>query len=320
MILLLGASGYLGQAFVQELRARRQSFIPLSRTAVDYTEFEVLLDYVRRTKPSFLINAAGCPPPADGTDSETVRAEMLRANTLLPQTVARVCLMTGVAWGHVSSGQIFVGGKLVRNGRLETVREVAAQPPEMVRGFDERDEPNCSFFHPPCPFYSGTKALAEAALDGAERCYIWRPGAMFDHHHSPRNLLTQLWRNGDDHDALLSVSHRADFARACLELWNRAAPFGVYHVAHPEPLSTRAMLHEMERFWHTSQRAAFGNGNAAPQDCVLDVTRLLTTGVRMRPARAAFHEALRRWETGAPKRPGVAARPLTLLRERAPEE
>ena len=40
MILLLGATGYVGQAFASELRRRGHSFIPLTRKAIDYTRFE----------------------------------------------------------------------------------------------------------------------------------------------------------------------------------------------------------------------------------------------------------------------------------------
>ena len=59
LTLLLGATGYIGQAFTRELRRRGSCFIPLTRSAVDYTCFEQLFDYVRKMKPEFVINAAG---------------------------------------------------------------------------------------------------------------------------------------------------------------------------------------------------------------------------------------------------------------------
>jgi len=58
MILLLGATGYIGQAFARALRRRKDSFIPLSRNAFDYTRFEFLFDYVRKIGPDLVINAA----------------------------------------------------------------------------------------------------------------------------------------------------------------------------------------------------------------------------------------------------------------------
>jgi len=59
MILLLGASGYVGQVFSSELRRRRRSFIPLTRQAIDYTSFDVLFNYVRKIKPEFIIQCGG---------------------------------------------------------------------------------------------------------------------------------------------------------------------------------------------------------------------------------------------------------------------
>ena len=61
MILLLGSSGYMGQAFATELRRRGDSFIPLTRKAISYADFNLLFDFVRKLRPEFIINAAGYP-------------------------------------------------------------------------------------------------------------------------------------------------------------------------------------------------------------------------------------------------------------------
>ena len=47
MIVLLGASGYIGQAFAAELVRRNLMFLPLSRRDMDYSRFEVLLKFLR---------------------------------------------------------------------------------------------------------------------------------------------------------------------------------------------------------------------------------------------------------------------------------
>ena len=59
MILLLGATGYIGEAFARALRDRKQEFIALSRKQFDYTRFDVLLEFLRKNRPTFLVNAAG---------------------------------------------------------------------------------------------------------------------------------------------------------------------------------------------------------------------------------------------------------------------
>src|ERR1051325_2629208 len=247
MILLLGATGYLGQAFSAELRRRGLSFTPLTRGAVDYSRFDVLFKYVRTTKPEFIINAAGFPGRPDHDSCETQRAETVQANTLLPQTIARVCYLTQTPWGHVSSGCIYSGAKIARNGGWEIapnlnapeIRELFREQPDRLRGFSETDEPNFTFRSPPSSFYSGTKGLAEEALRWCEQTYLWRPKAMFDEFKHPRNFLSQIQTHPRVHDNVNSFTHRGDFVRACLDLWERRAPFGTYNVVNPGALTSR---------------------------------------------------------------------------------
>src|SRR3954466_19020 len=125
MILLLGATGYIGQAFANELRRRGCLFVPLTRKALDYTNFDILFDYIRKIKPEFLINAAGYTgrPNVDGC--EVARGDTVQGNTLFPQMVARVCFMTNTPWGHVSSGCIFSGAKVAQNGHLRIENDLA---------------------------------------------------------------------------------------------------------------------------------------------------------------------------------------------------
>ena len=153
MILLLGATGYIGQAFACELRRRKLMFVPLSRKALDYTRFDILFDYVRRARPAFVINAAGFTGQPNVDACESARAETVHGNTLFPQTVARVCSMTNTPWGHVSSGCIYSGAKVQRNGDVSIepdltppeLQRLFADHPERFRGFNEWDEPNFSF-------------------------------------------------------------------------------------------------------------------------------------------------------------------------------
>src|SRR5450432_597476 len=174
MILLLGSSGYVGRIFTTELRRRGCAFIPLTRQAVDYANFGSLFDHVRKTRPAFIINAAGYAGNPDVDACELAREETLFANTILPQTIAKVCLMTNTPWGHVSSGNIYSGAKVVGDGEMTVERnfnrpellQLLVGHPEKFCGFTEWDEPNFSFRHAPCSFYSGTKALAEEAIRG----------------------------------------------------------------------------------------------------------------------------------------------------------
>src|SRR3989442_4662533 len=92
MILLLGGSGYIGEAFGRELGRRGHTFVSLSRQEMDYTRFPPFREYVRKTKPAFIINAAGYIGKPNVDACETAWAETLQGNTLVPQMVAHVCV------------------------------------------------------------------------------------------------------------------------------------------------------------------------------------------------------------------------------------
>src|SRR4051794_3621280 len=124
MIVLLGASGYIGQAFARILSERRQAFTALSRQELDYTRYETLLPFLRERKPAFLINAAGYTGKPNVDRCEEAKADTLIGNTLLPQTIAHACLATQTPWGHVSSGCIFSGAKILSEGKTRTEKDM----------------------------------------------------------------------------------------------------------------------------------------------------------------------------------------------------
>src|SRR6266478_5832542 len=143
MILLVGASGFVGQSFEEELCHRGWPFTSLSRKRIDYARFENLLKLLRETKPGFLINAAGYTGKPNVDACETARADTLQGNTLLPLTIAHACAATGTPWGHVSSGCIFTGGKVTANGRTTVekdltrpdLRAIVDKNPAAIGGF-----------------------------------------------------------------------------------------------------------------------------------------------------------------------------------------
>jgi len=317
MILLLGATGYVGQAFSSELRQRRISFIPLTRKAVDYSNFDVLFSYVRKMKPEFVINAAGYAPAPNLEGRESAHWEVLCANALLPQTIARVCLMTNTPWAHISSGNIYTGARIEMPGgqiRIERsldrpeIRQLFATHPDRFHGFAETDEPNLSFRHAPCNFFCGSKALAEEAIQGMGRCYIWRPGTMFDERDDSRNLLSKLQRSRSVYDSIISVSQLNDFVRACLELWENAAAFGIYNVVNVGAITierivelTRQILKPVPKIELLDNEAESGSNQPVGiscSSCVLDTAKLRVAGVKMRATEDALKSTLRKWREG----------------------
>lgn len=330
MILLLGATGYIGQAFGRELRRRGQSFVPLAREALDYTQFNLLFDYVRQLRPSFLINAAGyaAQPGDNDTCCDLDRLEALQANTLLPQTISRVCAMTNTPWGHVSSACIYSGAKIATNGKLRIVKDLN-QPeirrrlethPEVFLGFSELDEPNYSFRHPPCDFLAGTKVLAEEALRDGTNLYIWRPGLLFDEHDGPDNALSGWRKQPRFTDRVPPLSHLDEFVRACLDVWEHDTPFGIYNIVNPGCVRTREIMDLIERLLpdhgfelSDADDDLHATGGDSPRcSCLLDVSKLRRVGVRLRPAAEALQDSLDNWRPAAPSLRFVEPSHVTL--------
>jgi dTDP-4-dehydrorhamnose reductase len=313
MIVLLGATGYIGQQFATTMRERGLAFVAPSRAQVDYTRFEVLLAYLRANKPEFLVNCAGYTGKPNVDACEKDWAGTLQGNTLFPAAMAHACATEGIPFGHVSSGCIFAGAKVAVDGQTRVEKDLS-QPhtlwlvqknPGVFHGFDEADEPNFSFRQPPCSFYSGTKALGEEAINNVGSSYIWRLRIPFDQFDSPRNYLTKLQKYPKVYQNVNSLSHRADFAAACLDLWQRRAPFGIYNVTNPGFVTSSQVVDMIKKilkpdrsfeFWKNDEEFYGGGAAKTPRsNCILEVSKLLAAGVRMRPVESALTDALEHW-------------------------
>jgi dTDP-4-dehydrorhamnose reductase len=320
MILLLGASGYIGRTFASELRRRGHSFIPLTRRAFDYTRFDFLFDYLRTMRPKFLVNAASYSGNGSGRNSEAEREKMMAANAILPQMIARVCMMTNTPWGHLSSGSIYTGAKVMRQGALVVEKDLGRPEvidlfeahPEQFHGFTESDEPNFSFRSGLCSFWSGTRALAEEAIHNIGQSYIWRVRQPFNEREEPCNWLSRMRREDEVQDCVSSFSHLEDCVKACLDLWETQAPFGIYNVTNPGAMTMRHVAEEMRRIFKTGPHlfsAEKEESTREPQShCILDAAKLLKTGVKMRPLAEAFADCLDRLRLTSRR-----AKPVLLL-------
>ncbi len=299
-ILLLGGSGYVGGAFQSYLNGRGIPFRNVSRAEVDYSRKDSLIGLLAEERPSFLINAAGYTGKPNVDACEAHKAETLLGNSVLPGIVREACEEKGVAWGHVSSGCIFSG------------RHPSG------RGFDEVDEPNFSFRNGPCSFYSGTKALGEEVLEGAENCFVWRLRIPFDETVSPRNYLVKVMAYARLLEAENSISHLGEYVRACFELWEREAKPGVYNVTQPGSIHTSQVVQWIRE--EGERRKSAGEENPFPDEfdffeseaefmemaaktprsnCVLETEKILSTGIALTPAEEAVKRSLRAMQVPA---------------------
>lgn len=308
MVILLGATGYVGGQFAQTLKQRGIPFLAPARAQMDYTQFGLLQAYLEKNRAQFVINAAGYTGKPNVDACEKNWADTLQGNTLFPAAAAHACATLGIPFGHVSSGCIFSGAKV--NGKVEkdlttpAMQSLLAKNRGAFAGFTEEDEPNFTFRHPPCSFYSGTKALAEEALRGVGSGYIWRLRIPFDRFDNPRNYLSKLQNYAKVYDNVNSLSHRADFASACLDLWQKRAPFGTYNVTNPGFVTSRQVVEMIQKilrparsfdFWSNDEEFYRVAAKTPRSNCILDAQKLLSAGVALRPVEEALADSLKNW-------------------------
>ncbi len=313
MILLLGSTGYIGNTFADELRRRGKKFVPLTRQQVDYTRFDLLVKFLRAKKISFVVNAAGYTGKPNVDACELDKAGTLLGNALFPQTVAHACAAAKIPWGHVSSGCIYAGAKISERGKIRVEKDMnqpklhalVEKKSPAVRGFTETDAPNFSFRDLPCSFYSGTKALGEEAIASLGESYVWRLRIPFDEFDNARNYLSKVQRYAKVYDNVNSISHRADFVKACLDTWELRAPFGTYNVTNPGYVTTRHVVEQIEKILKPKQKFEYWKSDAefyrtaakTPRsNCVMDVSKILAAGVKIRGVEEALEDSLKNWK------------------------
>ena len=288
MVIILGGSGYVGQAYQEMFRERGIDFVSLARSELDYTDTASLLIYLREMKPKFLVNAAGYTGKPNVDACETDKANCLFGNAVLPARIAEACAEAAVPWGHVSSGCIYTGSR-----------------PD-GSGFTEEDPPNFTFRQNNCSFYSGTKALGEEILDKYNNVYIWRLRIPFNNEDNPRNYITKLLRYENLLEATNSISHLSEFASSSFACWEKQVPFGIYNITNPGEITTRQMVELIKAadvsdkdFKFFDNEADFMQSAAvAPRsNCTLDSSKLASVGIKMTPVTECVEDCLRNWQS-----------------------
>jgi UDP-glucose 4,6-dehydratase len=285
MYLILGTNGYVGAYFLKYLNQCGLSVRGLSRKEVDYSNTRKLASFLKEIKPTFIINAAGYTGKPNVDACEQAKAECLSGNAVLPGGIREVCEDLKIPWGHVSSGCIYSGRR--QDGK----------------GWAEEDEPNFSFRSPPCSFYSGTKALGEEVLEGAENCYIWRLRIPFNDERSPRNYLQKLLSYDSLLEAENSVSHLGEFVEKCVECFEKEVEPGIYNMTNPGSVTTRQVTEWMReegvtdkqfQFFEDEEQFMSKAAKTPRSNCVLDTTKAEKAGIGMRPVEEAMRESMQK--------------------------
>ena len=288
MYIILGKTGYIGQAFVSELKKRGLHHLALSRSDVDYTNFKEFTDFYHinyqshstPTKNAIIINCAGYVGKPNVDACESNKGDAIMGNVVFPTNLANFCTTTSSTLVQISSGCIYNGYEKV---------------------FCEDDKPNFTFKNG--SFYSGTKALCERMiLQHNQRSYIFRLRIPFDEYENPRNYITKILKYDTLLDAENSLSHRGDFAKYCINMLEQKAPHGIYNVTNKGSVNTKEVvdlikhhLNPDKQFNFFKDEGDFLNTVSAPRsNCVLDTSKIEKT-MDIRTAYDALSDSLRRY-------------------------
>ena len=213
MILLIGASGYIGSAFLAELISSETPFHVVDH----FHAAQFLLSTSMDIK--LVINCAAFIPKESVALCDKHQRETIEGNLLFPMRIANICAQRGMWFAQISTGCLWSDGK------------------EHI----EEDEPQRAFSGH-CGFYVGTKVLAEQEISKKYHHYIWRVRLPFDRFDYHRNYLSKLANFSEVFDHTNSISHREDFAKTCLGLWKKKAPPGTYNVVNHGAASARDIV------------------------------------------------------------------------------
>ncbi|MDA1069612.1 MAG: sugar nucleotide-binding protein [Verrucomicrobia bacterium] len=285
-IVLIGGSGYVGQAFQEVLEKRGISYRNFSRKEINYYDPQILIEALKAEKPNAVINAAGYTGKPNVDACEADKANCLLGNAGLPGVIREACEELDIPWGHVSSGCIYTGKRADGNG------------------FREDDTPNFNFRTNNSSFYSGTKALGEEVLQGAKNAYIWRLRIPFDERNNPRNYLSKLLNYEWLLDAENSISQRFEFVDACLDSFVKEIPYGTYNVTNPGSTTARQITSIMKKYGLVHKELKFFDSEedfmkravrTPRSNCTMSSQKLADAGITLTDVNEAIEKACREW-------------------------
>lgn len=286
MILLFGSTGYIGKEFAKQLTEKGFRFIRHPSTKdITYNTLELMYS---NASIDYVINAAGFTGKPNVDACELDKYNTLHGNVVIPQIIASFCRKMKVPFGHVSSGCIYSGRK---NGR---------DP------FIEFDEPNFSFRYNNCSFYSGTKALAEEAIQKTIfEHHIWRMRLPFEEFDNSRNYISKVLNYTKLLDVENSISNKQEFVNACIQCMGKKVPYGIYNIVNTNPITTRQVAEKIKNtiakdkqfeFFDNEEEFYSKAAKTPRSSCVLDNSKLLSVGIRMQTADEALDYCLNNWK------------------------
>lgn len=274
-VVIFGATGVLGRTLVQEFSD--MGVLTPSRDEADFSVPDSIRDYLFRTRPDLVINAAAYNY-GDEFENPAGYFSAMAINGRAVGHCGRAARLLGVPFIHYSTDRVF--------GRKESA------------GFREDDAPGPA---ERLSAHARSKLFGEKMLLGeGENFYLIRTAGLFGHSGGRlsirKNPVDMVLGKEDivipaDSSEVRAFTSASDLARATRELWNDQAPRGIYHLVNDGEAT----------LYHIAQAAVRARGKdaivrAAPEArSVLNSSMLLNTKrPKLRPWQEAVEEYVKK--------------------------
>ncbi|BFM13998.1 dTDP-4-dehydrorhamnose reductase [Maricurvus nonylphenolicus] len=241
-LLLLGASGQVGQAFLAlDLDTDFELLTPDSKS-INFTEPDSVYEQIMQIAPDIIVNTAAYTA-VDNAESDQIKAERVNATT--PGIIANACQALGIPLIHISTDYVFDGK--------------GASP------YHEDDTTQ------PINVYGSTKLNGEALVrQNCDKHLIVRTSWVFAD--KGANFVRTMLRLGQERDQLTiindqigSPTYAGDIAQAILKLIGQAlkadfSDWGVYHFSSAKPCSWYEFA---QSIFATGEEIGLVNGNCS---------------------------------------------------------
>jgi dTDP-4-dehydrorhamnose reductase len=218
-ILMLGAAGRLGRAFVSAAELRGLKHRAFSRSELDVTDAKAVAAAMADSSPWAVINCAGF---SRIDAAERAERECLSANVHGAENLALACAAVGVPFVTFSSDHVFDGSKRAPYVESDTCSALGV--------------------------YGETKIIADQrVLAAGGKALIIRPGKLLAPNDDNDSLLHSLRRlaRGErvqvSHDLRLSATFLPDLVNTTLDLLIDGET-GVWHLPNPGVLTPQDLL------------------------------------------------------------------------------
>ena len=282
MILLLGATGYVGNAFKKYFDTNKINYCTY-QIRFNFDEHN-LIKFITANKVTAIFNCAGYTGKPNVDTCETNKVETLQANAFLPKQLDRICHKLSIKLVQISSGCIY----------NDTQCEQGLPPITEYRDFDT---PNFTFLDKKASWYSGTKALGETLINDGYNL-ICRLRIPFNGDINPRNYITKIVNYSNLLNSTNSFSQLEEFVAAVHRLYKFNLG-GIFNVTQPGYMTTKEVVELLQKHevitcdkQYFKSIEEFESTCAAPRsNCVLDssFTELYT---KLTPIKQAMEEAI----------------------------